>query len=534
MSPFDSPSVLSASVGECAGIVRAICLYYRRRPAAEASEALREALELVNGRGPVEVRALLARLTPPWADHAIASVYAVLMPGDQRKRLGAYFTPPHLVDHLMFRMEALGVDISRDRLRDAASGGAAFLVPSARRMVKTWLAMRLPRKKIAKRLAERLVGSEIDPNLARLANALIVRMLRVEFGFSTQQIRLIGKIVRVRDGLKPAHAAFDHEIGNPPYRRLDAQEQLDQIERFADIRSGRLNLYAMFVRSALEQAPIGGLVGHVIPSSFLGGPEFAAFRRSVSSQAEVLVLDVVEKRSDVFLDAVQDACFIVLRKRPLPIIDPTPHTPTSGVLTHEGFLRECGLATIPTDESPWTLPDVDVTGTTDGRPGRSLREMGWRATVGNLVANRETERMHQEPGPGRLPLIWAACVLGDGTFDFDRGRLSRQAKGMGFVTLSAGAAGAVLGPCVVVQRTSSRSQGRRLVAAAIPDEFFLQHRGVVGENHTLMLIRERPDAVPAEGLAALLNTRQASDAFSRVSGSASISAKLLNDLRLPI
>lgn len=160
--------------------------------------------------------------------------------------------------------------------------------------------------------------------------------------------------------------------------------------------------------------------------------------------------------------------------------------------------------------------------------------MGWRATVGNLVANRETERMHQEPGPGRLPLIWAACVLGDGTFDFDRGRLSRQAKGMGFVTLTAGAAGAVLGPCVVVQRTSSRSQGRRLVAAAIPDEFFLQHRGVVGENHTLMLIRERPDAVPAEGLAALLNTRQASDAFSRVSGSASISAKLLNDLRLPI
>jgi adenine-specific DNA-methyltransferase len=492
-------------VEECAGFVSAICLYYRRHPVAEACEALREALELVKGRGPVEVRDLLARLTPPWADHAIASVYAVLMPGDQRKRLGAYFTPPHLVDHLMFRMEALGVDISRERLRDAASGGAAFLVPLARRMVETWLAMCLPRKKIAKRLAERLVGSEIDPNLARLANALIVRMLRVEFGFSTQQIRLIGKIVRIRDGLKPAHAAFDHEIGNPPYRRLDAQEQLDQIERFADIRSGRLNLYAMFVRSALEQAPIGGLVGHVIPSSFLGGPEFATFRRTVSSQAEVLVLDVVEKRSNVFLDAVQDACFIVLRKRPLPIVDPTPHTPISGVLTHEGFLRDGGSATIPTDESPWALP-----------------------------ANRETERMHQEPGPGRLPLIWAACVLGDGTFDFDRGRLSRQAKGMGFVTLSAGATGAVRGPCVVVQRTSSRSQGRRLVAAAIPDEFFLQHIGVVGENHTLMLIRERPDAVPGEELAAPLNTRQASDAFSRVSGSASISAKLLNDLRLPI
>lgn len=202
------------------------------------------------------------------------------------------------------------------------------------------------------------------------------------------------------------------------------------------------------------------------------------------------MLDLVEKRSDVFLDAVQDACFIVLRKRPVPVIDPPPHTPTSGVLTHDGFLRDSGVMTIPTDEGPWALPDVGATGTTAERPGRSLRDMGWRATVGNLVANREAERMHCDPAPGRLPLIWAACVQGDGTFDFDRGRLSRQAKGMAFVTLSAGVAGVVEGPCVVVQRTSSRSQGRRLVAAAIPDEFFVQYRGAVGENHTLMLTRK--------------------------------------------
>src|SRR4051812_12814132 len=35
--------------------------------------------------------------------------------------------------------------------------------------------------------------------------------------------------------------------------------------------------------------------------------EFIAFRRRVSELAEVLVLDVVEKRQDVFLDAIQDS-----------------------------------------------------------------------------------------------------------------------------------------------------------------------------------------------------------------------------------
>lgn len=521
----------AASVAECAAIVASICSYYRRELVENSRAALTVCLALVNRKGPEEILSLLTQLPPAWSDHAIASVYAVLMPGDQRKRLGAYFTPPHLVSHLLFRMTALGMDISRDRLRDPASGGAAFLVPIGRDMVRLWLAQGIGRKRIVRMLAERLVGSEIDSNLAKLANALIGRMLCEEFGFSQTQVNSMGQIVRRQDGLLTPHAAFDHEVGNPPYRRLDAQEQTEEIERFADIRSGRLNLYAMFVRSALNHAPVGGLIGHVIPSSFLGGPEFAAFRRTVSSFAEVLVLDVVEKRSDVFLDAVQDACFIVLRKRPAQDSDAPPHQPISGVLRHDGVLVEHGTMTIPTSDAPWALPNPQAD---QGVSGRSIRDMGWRATVGYLVANRAADRIHVRPARGRYPLIWAACVLGDGTFDFDRGRLSRQANGMGYVSAPDDARYVVRGPCVVVQRTSSRSQGRRLVAAAIPTEFLKRHSGVIGENHTLLLIQERDNAICADELAALLNTSEASDAFSRVSGSASISAKLLNNLRLPI
>jgi len=60
-----------------------------------------------------------------------------------------------------------------------------------------------------------------------------------------------------------------------------------------------------------------------------------------------------------------------------------------------------------------------------------------------------------------------------------------------------------------------------------------QYGGVVGENHVLLLIPEREDAVTAEMIAALLNSPEANAAYSRVGGTATISAKLLATLPIP-
>ncbi len=519
------------ATSEAAAIVARICTYYRRNPVPNADAALDEARKLIAGRGVAEIRELLKLLPAPWADHAIACVYAILMPHQQRKRLGVYFTPPHLVDHLLHRLDALRVDVAAKRFRDPAAGGAAFLVPLARRMVERWAAAGMRRRTIASLLRKRLIGSEIDRNLATLANALVRRMLRDEYGFASHHLKLVGAVVRIRDGLAPETTTFDHEIGNPPYRRLDAVEHAAMRGEFADIADGRLNLYAMFVRRALDQVPVGGLVGHVIPTSFVGGPEFAAFRRRVSELAEVLVLDVVEKRSDVFLDAIQDACFIVFRRRSVVTRNTAFHTPVSGILTHEGSLLEQGILTLPTDGSAWTLP---VAGGNASTGGVSLREMGWRPIVGHLVANREPHRLHQHAAKGRYPLVWAAAVRQNGTFDFDRGRLSRQAAGRGYVDASPCAPYVIKEDCIVLQRTSSRSQCRRLVAALVPQELVQTHGGIVGENHTILLVRTRADAVPSDQVIQFLNSPAASAAFSRVGGSASISARLLAELPMPV
>ena len=87
--------------------------------------------------------------------------------------------------------------------------------------------------------------------------------------------------------------------------------------------------------------------------------------------------------------------------------------------------------------------------------------------------------------------------------------------------------------CVAVQRTSARGQRRRITAAVIPNEFVKTHGGVVAENHVIMLIPHRDDAVSPEFLAAALNSAEVGAQLDRMCGSASIPAKLLAALPLP-
>lgn len=486
--------------------------------------ALQTCLGLIR-REPSDLHDLLEALPTAWADHAVASVYASLIPAEHRKKLGAYFTPPHLVDHLVSRLAACGMDPVEHRLRDPAAGGAAFLVPLARIKVSAWRDQGLDDREIVRRLRLHLVGREIEPDLAAIANALLRRMLVYEFQMAPKFASRL-TLVKVGDSLDPKSSSRDdinHEVGNPPFLRLGGADKRLSRPIFGEIASGRVNLYALFVRRALDEVPIGGLVGYVIPTSFLGGPEFASFRRRVLQLAEVLVVDVIEKRSDVFLDAIQDACFVVLQRRTKVLAEPSSCQARSGVFRRDGEFFSKGVAQIEPDGAPWRLPGIELPSSS------TLKDWGYRATVGYLVANRQSERLHKRAAKGRYPLIWAKAITAKGTFDFERGAAH---KGTGWADAPADAAYVVRTPCVAVQRTSSRGQKRRLSAAPISQAFIRKHGGVIAENHVILLVPVSPDAASPELLAEALNKAAPSAELDRVCGSASISVRLLETIKL--
>lgn len=528
LSAFDaSANLLSCrpdlSVSAAAQAIDGILKHYR--PLSGRVRPKAECLRLIAGGGPSAVQEALAGLPSAWVDHAIACVYAVLMAHSRRKALGAYFTPPHLVDHLLGRMAQLGLDIAQHRMRDPAAGGAAFLVPLARRMVAVWRAHGFSDRKIIRMLQGRLLGTEIDRGLGDIANALLRRMLVQEWKFQPHLVRTLSIVLKA-DSLSTRSESEqpDHEVGNPPYRRLSAAEHGTMHKRFSDIASGRLNLYAIFMRRALAEVPAGGLVGHVVPASFLGGPEFSAFRRRLLQLAEVLVVDLVDQRSNVFVDATQDACFVVLRRRHQESLDEEGRA-ASGVLRADGRFTAAADMPLPPDGSPWLLPGPR------GQFHATLADWGYRARVGYVVPFRQFERLHDSPGKGRYPLIWAKAVGHDGSFDHARGATGTR---LGWVSAPSDAPYIVRDPCVIVQRTSSRDQRRRVVAAAVPKEFLQLHGGFVGENHVLLLMRSRPDAATPEALAEALNNLLASQAMDRMCGSASIPISAIESLRLPL
>ena len=517
-----SPVRFAVDVVDASASLDAILRYYR--PLAGRKRARTECLALIRGEGPEMIREALAELSPEWADHAIASIYAVLMPHTRRKELGAYFTPPHLVEHLLRRMTALGLNIGDDVIRDPAAGGAAFLVPLARRMVAAWRADGISDRRIVGLLRKRLTGTEIDSGLAEIANALLRRMLVSEWSFRQTDVNDLAIVVRANAlTSRRRRKTVRHEVGNPPYRRLSADEHKRMQKNFADISSGRLNLYAMFMRRALNDISPLGLVAHVVPASFLGGPEFAAFRQRLLELAEVLVIDLIDQRSDVFVDATQDACFVVLRRRSISCEAQETHA-SSGVLHADGHFTLARDMHLRTGGEAWPLPGLD------GGLTATLADWGYRAAVGYIVPHRQRERMFECQARGRFPLIWARCIRHDGKFDHARGL---SGKRLGWVSAPDEAGYVIREPCVVMQRTSARDQKRRVIAAAISKGFLAQHRGFVAENHVLVLIKERSDAPQPERLAAVLNSSTVSLAMNRMCGSASIPLASLNRLRLP-
>ena len=476
-------------------------------------------LELIEDRGQTELRELLAYLgDDPWFDYAIASVYSLLLPADRRRTLGAYFTPPHLVDHLLLRLVQAGVDPIVQGFHDPAAGGAAFIVPLVRFLLGHPRLANLPAPELLAILKRHLSGQELDEGLACIANGLIRRALRDHGIECPASFRL----VRVGDSLGSGRARpYEVIVGNPPYRKVGRDDHRQYATAFPDILGGQLNLYALFMRNSVGRLPAGGVLGFIVPTSFLAGPDFRRLRISLVEHADLIALDLIEKRAGTFLDVIQDTCVVVMRRRETgraPGLDPV----SCARLRSDGNLQAIGEMLPTIDGEPWMLPAASDLGT----GGFTLAEYGYRCRVGTIVANRQRDQLRETCEPGCWPLVDARCIRSDGSFEHGSGRYP-------YVRVSTGAPGVFDKVAAVVQRTINRKQKRRINAAAVPAAIVCRFGGLVGENHVILVVSDERPLLPSNSLARLLNSRAVNSKYDRLCGTVSVSAHLLSSIDLP-
>jgi adenine-specific DNA-methyltransferase len=467
--------------------------------------------------------------------YALGVLYTSILPVGTRAALGAYYTPPAVVERLLDSVENSGVDLTRSAVLDPACGGAAFLAATAQRIrARANPSTGKTKRGYLKCISENLRGFEIDPFAAWMSQVLVemeLMDLSVETGLR------VGTLVTVCDSLRlplTAPGRFDVVLGNPPYGRVRLCEELRR--RYAESLYGHANLYGLFTELALRWANPSGVIAYVTPTSFLAGQYFKSLRRMLADKARPTIIDFVSDRTGVFEDVLQETLLVVFDKRATgrSRIKVSELVLNGNVKPLE--LNRLGTFRLPADpETPWVFPR-----TAEQAPYlRKVSELrhrlvhyGYEVNTGQLVWNRHKPQLRCEGGAHTAPIIWAESVTGGGTFRY---RASRRNHLPYLELLPRQEHLLTRNECVLVQRTTAKEQKRRLLAAVMPADFIGMHpRGVVVENHLNIVrptVRER--AVPSSAVAALLNSRTLDLIFRCISGSVAVSAYELNSLPLP-
>ena len=464
----------------------------------------------------------------------VSSLYTLLMPEARRRKLAAYFTPPHLAEYAIDRLAQAGVRLGKDRILDPASGGAAFLLPLASRIANGAERCHDSPENTLKKIESSLHGVEIDRGLSFLSKMLLRDLLK-------EQIRYAGRNPNISIAqadtlnLDPPAALFDAVIGNPPYGRI-LRPAKKLLEDFAPaISDGYVNLYALFLEQSLRFTKPGGVIALVVPMSFLGGPYFRNLRKRILTEANVLSLDPVDKRSDVFLDVLYDICILTVQKKQNKRPAPVPTCSLLAVAKPHRFLGNLELPHTASTEV-WALPDEDKNENLFQTGLETLSDYGYVARTGYFVWNREQDRYRvgQKPRKNEAPLFWAHNVKpGKLCKPYDDGKGCAL---VGFVKFSKENTGPIIrDDAIILQRTSNRRQPRRLIAAIARLSKVPGKSGFITENHTIVIVPnpQKKRAVSLWVLCRLINTAAVDARFRRISGSVSVSTKAVNQLPLP-
>ena len=467
---------------------------------------------------------LIAEFPVDHAGYLIGSIYTVMLPDAHRTSMGAYYTPPPLVARLISQAQEAGFNIATDSAIDPACGGGAFLAPLASRMVEAWVGQ--SPELILGRLARRLKGIELDPFAAWMTTVLVEAAV---LPICVAAKRRMPNVVEVSDTLQRRDVSnYGLVIGNPPYGRvqLDAQQR----KYFSRSLYGHANLYGLFMDWGLRHVRDGGVLGFVTPTSFLGGQYFKSLRRLLCLDGSPVSLDFVADRDGVFDDVLQETILFVHSVGRKDRESTVSRVITRGLSGAD--VMPIATTRISDDGSPWLLPrsslDAELLENVRSMPNR-LIDVGYAVSTGPLVWNRHREQLRAEKNQSTHPLIWSESVTSSG-FIFSAERRNH----VPFLEVYPGQGHLITKePCVLVQRTTSKEQNRRVLAALLPGPFLEEYGGVVVENH-LNVVRPLPGASVSPGtIAALLNTAVVDRLFRCISGSVAVSAFELNAVPLP-
>ncbi|MGD9817569.1 MAG: N-6 DNA methylase [Desulfomonilaceae bacterium] len=295
----------------------------------------------------------------------------------KRRRQGQFYTPPKIARHISkMSLDALQQgsqkDLSRIDILDPSVGTGIFLIEAIEEVALRCGISSANRGQKAFISLDRIHGVDIDPIAIEIAKAGIWEKLRSRnlphYG-NTKNIRLgnsligrdpmsrsyqkysslISPIESINDessGLSQSadtslyeelyldwmsafpsvfereNPGFDLIIGNPPYEILSAKEsKSEHFKTFLKFfRSnyitcfGKINTYRLMIEKSLNLLRTGGVLGFIVPATFLADSTALKLRSLVLKECEIFTLEIIPESARVFQGVTQALSIIVARK----------------------------------------------------------------------------------------------------------------------------------------------------------------------------------------------------------------------------
>lgn len=502
-------AVLMPSASQVDGVLRAVPAWWRHRFAEPFPAALWPEESPSNAAG--------ADVPPGAFDdlsvYDLGEAYIAAVPAADRSKSGRFYTPKGVALALWDEVVKAGVP-DRPHVHDPACGTGALLLAAIDALGSDAMSEVV------------LTGTDTDAAAVWLGNVLLDAHCRHRGAMPAAKPELVAA-----DGLAPRGERPDVVIMNPPFGRakLTTEERI----RWAPSLFGHANLYGLFLHSAIEQVRDGGLVAAVLPTSFIGGAYFQRLRGFVAAEAPLVRLRTIVDRSGLYGGGVlQETCLAVFRKGASADAVELTTQRVNGVVATNGIGAH--RVTGADWTRPWFVPrgPEDVAMIHRARAmGTTLRDHGWRVSTGPLVWNRHREQITGDAREDSVPILWAGDVapgLVRRGSARERQRWIELRERDDFMRFR--------GPMVLLQRTTSPEQPRRLVSACLTQSQLDAEWGgtVVVENHLNVLRPAGPETSLSPALVArLLATGPYDRLYRCITGSVAVSAYEIESLPLP-
>ena len=270
---------------------------------------------------------------------------------EKRKKLGVYYTPRHLVEHILEKTlgEKLKYcttpdDVSKIKVLDPACGSGSFLIKAFDLILKWYReynqqeedkkkgqlesTFNLVTNPEARILKDNLFGVDIDHQAAEIA-AVNLMLKAIRKGEKLKPI--LGHNIRVgnslvngkeekfeelKEGIKTdlrvfdwavqfPNTKFDIVVGNPPYFKVREKNPIRISSDFEKVKSGPVNVAMMFINKSIDMLNDTGRLGLVIPKMCSYTKGWTATRKQIFENLKLNnIIDCEEAFENVLLEQI--------------------------------------------------------------------------------------------------------------------------------------------------------------------------------------------------------------------------------------